>query len=255
MLGGKCSTCARDFDDLKSEEASPRVLKCLHTFCAGCCQQFAQVYRGLGISCPQCECFTELDEIGIPGLQINFYELHLLELKRKEELQHKKFACDNCDSENAEWRCLQCDDGCANLCSSCKTQHGQMKALRNHQLISLEDFKNSTSYKLDVFPCPKHPTELLEVYCADCRHPVCLICAVYDHSTHIRKTLEDGLKIEASEANRLIDDVSHLFERYEEETESVQQVAERLESQHTALSNDIKFMFQNLHSELQRRLW
>jgi hypothetical protein len=245
-----CLKCHRPF---AISSRQPKVLSCLHSFCAPCCLTLGQQNSGEVICCPCCQIYTSLGDNGIPGLRDNFAVLRVLELREKEEMKNMKFSCNNCESNEAIWRCMQCDSACSNLCDNCKVQHSQMKALRSHILVSIEEFKNSSSPSLDNFVCPIHTSEFLEVYCQDCRSPVCLTCAVYDHHSHIRKTVGDGFAVESEDISKNVTDLHRAYDSYEEETTGVISVREQLIEQHDDLSNYLTTAFKELHEALDER--
>lgn len=245
-----CLKCHRSF---AMTSRQPKVLSCLHSFCAPCCLALGQQNSGEVICCPLCQVYTELGENGIPGLRDNFAVLRILELKEKEEMKNMKFSCNNCENSEASWKCMQCDRACSNLCNECKVQHSQMKALRSHVLISIEEFKNSCPPTRDNFVCPLHTSEYLEVYCQDCRLPVCLTCAVYDHHTHTRKTLEDGFSVESEDIARHVTTLHSAYDTFELETQGVISIREQLIEQHDDLSNYLATAFKELHEALNER--
>lgn len=247
-----CEGCLQEYDNTRDKQ--PKVLNCLHTYCVSCCQNIAYKNEGRIIICPLCSYETDLNNKGINSLQVNYSILRILDIKKKEELNKLTLLCENCDKQEvANWRCQNCDEGCANLCDECKFQHTQMKALRSHILIPMDEFKKSTTYTRDNFTCQKHPTELLEVYCCDCRIAVCLTCAVYDHHLHTRKTIEDGLNIESTDITQNIHDVTDVYNIYEKETNSVEGISQNLNNQNELLKQNIKNLFQELHNMLYER--
>jgi hypothetical protein len=249
----QCPHCSQGYDDLIAS-SQPRVLHCLHTFCTNCCQTLAHHGTGKVIHCPLCSYRTELTENGIYGLDPNYAILKIIKLQKKIELMSQISTCDNCDVEVALWRCQNCDEGCANLCQECKSQHLQMKALRSHTFVTMEEYKQSNHlHSKDLFPCPKHPNEYLEVYCSDCHLAVCLTCAVYDHSQHCHRTVDDGLMIVQQQIQQEILDVVDVYQSYEVETNNITHIANNLNKQHEALKKNLSSLFGELQSQLHER--
>ena len=247
-----CENCFEEYSTHRDKQ--PKVLNCLHTFCSLCCQTIGYKNNGKIIICPLCNNETNLKEKGIGGLQVNYIILRQLEIKRKEELLKSNLKCENCNkSNNAIWRCLTCEEEYANLCEDCKLQHTQMKALRSHNIITINEYKTLTSYIKDKFQCNKHINEELEVYCYDCHQAICLTCAVYDHNNHSRKTIEDGLEIESSDIKQNIYNVTDLYNIYEKETKSVEDISQNLLNQNELIKKNITNTFQELHTMLQER--
>lgn len=247
-----CSNCTQPYDDSISS-TYPRLLSCLHTFCTNCCQNLAHKDTGKNIVCPSCSYATDLTDNGIHELQTNYAIIRQVKLFKKSQSMNQSLICNNCDLEIAIWRCQNCEDGCANLCNECKIQHLQMKALRSHILIPMEEYKQSNVHTRDLFPCHKHPNEYLEVYCCDCQIALCLTCAVYDHQQHQRKTIDDGLLIEQHNIQQDITDVTDVYDVYEKETDSIEGISTSLSKQNDALKQNISSLFHELHELLNDR--
>lgn len=245
-----CLKCHRPFT-ISSRQ--PKVLSCLHSFCAPCCLNLGQQHNGEVICCPCCTVYTEIGEHGIPGLRDNFAVMRVLEMKEKEQLRNALLSCNNCESNDANWRCMECDSTCCNLCDTCKVQHSQMKALRSHVVISMEDYKNSDVPIRDKFICPIHTSEYLEVYCCDCRQPVCLTCAVYEHQSHTRVTIANGQSIESKDINDLTGTLHTIYNSFEEEAGNIITIRKQLQEQHEELSVQLRDNFIRLREMLDDR--
>ena len=87
-------------------------------------------------------------------------------------------SCGQCQSVNAVSFCSKCQSF---LCELCNDAHKRMATFKGHTTVH-PDQANTLSAK----NCPKHPNEVLETYCTDCKSLVCQDCVLfscYEHKT------------------------------------------------------------------------
>ena len=87
-------------------------------------------------------------------------------------------SCGQCQSVNAVSFCSKCQSF---LCELCNDAHKRMATFKGHTTVH-PDQANTLSTK----NCPKHPNEVLETYCTDCKSLVCQDCVLffcYEHKT------------------------------------------------------------------------
>ena len=87
-------------------------------------------------------------------------------------------SCGQCQSVNAVSFCSKCQSF---LCELCNDAHKRMATFKGHATVH-PDQANTLSAK----NCPKHPNEVLETYCTDCKSLVCQDCVLfscYEHKT------------------------------------------------------------------------
>ena len=87
-------------------------------------------------------------------------------------------SCGQCQSVNAVIFCSKCQSF---LCELCNDAHKRMATFKGHATVH-PDQANTLSAK----NCPKHPNEVLETYCTDCKSLVCQDCVLfscYEHKT------------------------------------------------------------------------
>ena len=205
-----CTVCLETFKD-------PKVLPCLHTFCATCLERIVSGTRTIKsivvgpspdkpegiLTCPQCRKKHTIPEGGIRNFLTDFSIANsVLKAGRvKKQGEGEVLPCEECDSgEQAIAHCAQC---CSYLCEFCSGAHKRLKCYRDHDMTALQDLN------LETFPpkhhpqyCLQHPNELLKLYCKSCNILVCCNCIVVTHQGHtfasinreIRNKVEQILK-------------------------------------------------------------
>lgn len=114
-----CGVCNRMY-------RNPKLLPCLHTFCADCVRQlepFAARVNGDRLSedtvlCPDCDSEVDLPPAGVDGLTTD--HLALDEVFAETLLIQNNVLCDLCSDGDAGKRCEVC---CVNLCDFCSQAH------------------------------------------------------------------------------------------------------------------------------------
>ncbi|CAC5395551.1 unnamed protein product [Mytilus coruscus] len=92
-------------------------------------------------------------------------------------------SCGVCDSQNtttnADYWCPECDEG---LCSQCLKYHSASKALRNHGVISVDNYKQLPSSIANISPyCPQHDRKFKN-YCPQHESLCCPLCIQSNHA-------------------------------------------------------------------------
>ena len=179
-----CSLCRNVFK-------SPKILNCLHSFCAACLEQ--HIANALGqngqrhFQCPSCDLEIELPVGALTGQYANCYQddtfldkvIELLNALKEDKV------CDICDrrDENVpavNW-CMDCYDA---MCESCLKVHLHGKMTSGHVVMSIDEMRkipleNIMKQKSKV-PCQKH-NELITLFCVDCKDPLCVQCMAVAH--------------------------------------------------------------------------
>lgn len=247
----QCPNCKEQFS-LSSEDGAPKVLSCCHALCTKCCRLFAKSGADNTISCAVCAATTSVDTSRGVNMLLDHFPL-MNELKRLEIENCKagSMLCDNCDvSAQANWKCLQCDTGCANLCDACKAQHNGLKALRSHEVISLAEFAERSQHFIPT--CSIHE-EPIEVYCEDCVKTMCCSCAIHQHQAHTRCTISEGADIEKIDLARHIDTVTDVISRCHTEVDKINEIKSTLASQKESLQEEVSSSFAELYELLRAR--
>ncbi|CAM4604915.1 unnamed protein product [Leuciscus chuanchicus] len=185
-----CGVCNRMYRD-------PKILPCLHTFCADCVRQLEpfSVRRvngerrspednthghnsGSTILCPECDSEVNLPPSGVDGLTTD--HLALDEVFTETLLVDSSVLCDLCSDSDAGKRCEVC---CVNLCDFCSQAHRRQKRTSSHSIQSLQELKSQGRLTRPVL-CSLHPGQELRLFCEPCDLTVCLECAATFHRDH-----------------------------------------------------------------------
>ncbi|XP_048050206.1 tripartite motif-containing protein 45 [Megalobrama amblycephala] len=185
-----CGVCNRMYRD-------PKILPCLHTFCADCVRQLEpfSVRRvngerrspeddahghnsGSTILCPECDSEVKLPPSGVEGLTTD--HLALDEVFTETLLVDSSVLCDLCSDSGAGKRCEVC---CVNLCDFCSQAHRRQKRTSSHSIQSLQELKSQGRLTRPVL-CSLHPGQELRLFCEPCDLTVCLECAATFHRDH-----------------------------------------------------------------------
>ncbi|XP_066286426.1 E3 ubiquitin-protein ligase TRIM56-like [Branchiostoma lanceolatum] len=186
----QCTICCYNFKN-------PKVLPCLHTFCAHCLREWVQKNDGDTFPCPICREPVSLPPNGVEGLKDNFFLANLVKaVSEDNKVRHGQdgLLCTTCEEgKPATSRCSECAEF---LCESCESAHRLQRATKGHTLFTFEELKTG---KYDgVFrtrkapPCSKHSGEILKLYCRTCETPICNECALFEH----RDSQHDYTRIE-----------------------------------------------------------
>src|SRR6218665_1509845 len=183
----ECSICMSTFTD-------PRMLPCIHTFCFECLNRTGEAEQKKSeekMPGPLCRKEFMIPEVGMYGVQKNFFMENLLEFKTALQLGSSTIICEICNMKNerktvktpkATMRCMECQEY---YCEDCTKIHRFQKATKNHPMINIGSDKESeinrfVSTKLFT----KHIHKPLDYYCAECKKIVCVSCFVESHKLH-----------------------------------------------------------------------
>ncbi|XP_026882390.2 tripartite motif-containing protein 45 isoform X1 [Electrophorus electricus] len=186
-----CSVCSRMFRE-------PKLLPCLHTFCADCIRQIepfsapkvdgkstplgaeglAGDRNSVTVLCPECDSEVDLPSSGVDSLTTD--HLALDEVFMETLLIESSVSCDLCSDGEAGQRCEVCS---VNLCKFCSQAHRRQKRTSSHSIHSLEDLKAQGHLSRPVL-CSVHAGQELRLFCEPCDLPVCRECAAAFHREH-----------------------------------------------------------------------
>ncbi|KAI8489422.1 hypothetical protein Bbelb_328650 [Branchiostoma belcheri] len=182
----------------------PRVLPCLHTFCAACLEKLRTENE---ITCAICRKQVPLGAEGVSGLPPNFYVNSLLDFRNLQAKKRARVSCQMCESvASIEGTCWDCQHL---LCKNCITAHRNTPALKNHYIITLDDLKNprSRSQYTRAKNCTKHTDQRLIFYCQPCTKLVCRDCTITEHRpglNHDPKEVSEVAKTVKAELQTLL---------------------------------------------------
>ncbi|XP_056145943.1 tripartite motif-containing protein 45 [Lampris incognitus] len=183
-----CDVCKRLYRD-------PKILPCLHTFCADCIGQLEPVAVPGGVNgrrspspprdrpaatvlCPECDSEVDIPPSGADGLTTD--HLALDEVFLQTLLTGNCVVCDLCSDGHGEKRCEVC---CVNLCDFCSKAHRRQKRTASHTVQCLQELRAQGRLSRPVL-CSLHPGQELRLSCESCDLPVCLECAATFHRDH-----------------------------------------------------------------------
>jgi len=207
----ECSLCKDVFRE-------PKTLGCLHSFCLECLEtHYEKTHSNVNLKCPICRTpFQSLSRDQLANFSTDSFLFNALNtfdsLKNLgPEHDNQKLIC--LDGENdATSYCLDCQDY---YCETCTKAHKMTKVTKNHQLISIQEMKdegqiNSISKSTSQLYCQMHQQKEVELFCYDCKEPICSFC-VPQHPSHKILTLSDVIENEKQSLIDLINQVGFLF--------------------------------------------
>ena len=179
-------TCAICFDHYQD----PKILPCLHYFCADCLQRLA-ARVGQPVPCPECRREATFDDVR--DLLTPFFVNRMIGLhERVEKAEGRAEAlCELCKNRGkAEAFCRQCERF---VCAGCVKSHENMAdtILRGHVIVKLEQLKvggarDVIASEAPPRKCPEHD-DPLKVFCFTCNRLICRDCIVDGHTDHDHK--------------------------------------------------------------------
>ena len=171
----------------------PRILPCLHTFCANCIIKQAKQEKltetvqsgpsqekstGASICCPYCK--VQYSESIIRDAPPNRSAACLVQILNK-----KPPTCQVCEDTDCVSVALCYDCPCF-LCEECAKSHARQK--RDHKIKRLSEI-NDLQFCPSVLPifkiCPDHSTKPMKFYCQDDKSSICEECINEKHKGHV----------------------------------------------------------------------
>jgi len=246
----KCSVCLDTYIDAK-------LLPCFHSFCKKCLERLVvQDRNGCTLTCPNCCRTTPLPPAGVSGLQTDFHAEHLFEiqdllLKAKEP---QKTQCEKCEQSLATGFCRNCGQF---VCNKCTEIHKTWKELRTHQIASLNIVQNEAANLVPrtkkVVYCPKHPENVLKIYCETCGELICNDCTIRLHQGHNYDLVTDIFTKHKEEIVSRLQLVKQQLTTVKKAVQALNTRKMEIEDQRMAVEADIHKHIEHLHLALEQR--
>ena len=182
----ECSICREIFND-------PRQLPCIHTFCLKCLEDLENnkdkdKEKGDDLVCPLCRTSCKSPVGGVKGYPKNFF----IE-KVKNAVKVSRSKCDICEMKDSEtdapcemFYCIECKQRICGNC--CKSSHNKYALFKNHQLVDTGNGKNYSelvrTFDRDSSVCEEHVSEIIKMFCFDCKIAICAKCYTEGHKGH-----------------------------------------------------------------------
>jgi len=184
-----CAICQNLLND-------PKILPCLHSFCASCLKEWLGQLRKNELECPLCRGKVALSTPrDIEELPTHFSAVRFVEIVRMQDQASKKVTliCQNCEEEEAVSSCNEC---AVFLCNFCEKSHRKSKTTRDHEICSIDNMRKSPNKIPSSLPekpemCSIHPTKPLELYCRCEDVLICRDCIIKKHKDHDYDVISD----------------------------------------------------------------
>ncbi|XP_022310765.2 uncharacterized protein LOC111116071 [Crassostrea virginica] len=87
--------------------------------------------------------------------------------------------------KNGQFYCNDCHQP---MCEQCKDEHGKSSNNKNHDVVPYRQRK----HRLPIEKCKLHPTKNVDIFCKECKTPLCLKCFLTEeHKGHEFDDLEE----------------------------------------------------------------
>ncbi|XP_033641552.1 E3 ubiquitin-protein ligase TRIM56-like [Asterias rubens] len=239
----ECSICCSRYNH-------PKILDCLHSFCAPCLENYRRVQHpsSVKLPCPLCRRDTPLPKEGVLlGLKGNFNLTALVEeFTNQESLvrrQQSQIVCEVCEDEEANSRCIECKDY---LCGECQKAHRRAVKTKKHEIATLEDLRSGKacfkSKMRDEIPkCQNHPTQEVVFFCTTCQVLICHVCTALDHSntTHVYVYIEKAERLFRETAKILLSKATDSTAEFRSAKKVIDHAMQTLDGVIAAASADI----------------
>ena len=187
----ECCICQEQFNATKE----PKILKCLHTFCKSCLEDWLHQRAREKLSCPTCRQITECPDKNINSLPSNLFYKQMVEIVEaySGNGQGDPPHCGSCDErKSVDLYCSHCN---CFLCEDCSMAHKKLKALSSHHVKEIRNFKSSNvqEYARKLNFCNEHGDEV-RFYCEQCVTCICRDCAILEHRDHKFVSIDKGLE-------------------------------------------------------------
>ncbi|KAK2165942.1 hypothetical protein LSH36_44g11016 [Paralvinella palmiformis] len=235
-----CGICLERYNN-------PKVLPCLHTFCANCLQNYIPAHS-LSVTCPICRQQSILPEDGVLALQSNFFIINLMDIIENPNM------CTCCEKVRALSKCTDCEEY---LCDSCIDVHRSNASVNGgHHIVSLSELALSESEESRIAPlvCPNHDGQPLDFYCSACETAICEDCTDAEHRTHRTLLLTEAIEEHRENLRQMLERAATQIPSVRESLTSVRDVSDHLCQNYAEAQTQINETFDSLtHLLVQRK--
>jgi len=246
----ECSLCLETYTDAK-------LLLCFHSFCKKCLERLViQDQNGHTLTCPNCHRTTPLPPAGVSGLQTDFHVEHLFEIRDRlsKAKDPQKTQCEKCERSLATGFCRNCGQF---VCNTCTKIHKAWKELSTHQIASLnavqKEEANLVPPTKKVMFCPKHPKNILKIYCETCGELICSDCIIRLHQGHKYVPVTDTFPKHRNEIVSSLQPVKQQLATVNKAIQALDIRTKEIEDQRMTVEADIHKHIDRLHQALEQR--
>ncbi|XP_076466460.1 E3 ubiquitin-protein ligase TRIM56-like isoform X2 [Babylonia areolata] len=165
----------------------PKTIPCLHSFCEQCLNDYISNCRelqGHRFPCPVCKQVVDCPDPSLPrgqwgsAFKASFFLNDLADCLKRAAAPPLTAPCSLCDKANAVRFCLDCDH---KLCAFCHSVHGKIPTSSGHEVVDYSDSNRPEVHRRRKRFCTAHADRVLELYCPQCRTPLCPMCHLTFH--------------------------------------------------------------------------
>ena len=222
-----CSICLE-------EAVDPRALSCQHTYCLNCLKLYSStddnkksLEQNKKIPCPTCRNPCPVSDGRIEGLPTSFIFSQLkdatgsrthdvTEVTGKGRTSVGMCSSSECADEVAVSYCKTCDY----VCCACADDHKTVRILKKHKLISLDEAAQMIRDRLPA--CPDHPEQTLQLYCEQCKIPLCFVCHALKHAQHRCEAMKNKVSNSKDELNIILEQTGSMLKESERTAKTIQ---------------------------------
>ncbi|XP_062567236.1 E3 ubiquitin-protein ligase TRIM56-like [Saccostrea cucullata] len=260
-IAGNVFDCPICLEQMKT----PKYLPCLHTFCEVCLNAYIETSMEstinaskIDFACPICRKRVNPPNQDLPmkDWTKNFPDNYLLLTLMEKSGDHSENcgACwrQNRTSKSSFW-CVSCAHP---VCADCKNVHLMFNAIKNHRIITLEEFRNQDIFPEIEYYCDQYSGKTVEVFCVDHTKLCCSVCFATKHRSCVDvKSLEDISETRNSkEDDMLLEQLRELIQDTNEMEKEFQKLKQNLKQESEATVEKVTQEVEKTKNLLARKL-
>ncbi|XP_033119557.1 tripartite motif-containing protein 2-like [Anneissia japonica] len=236
----ECAICLKRLQN-------PKSLNCLHSFCLACLEDW--VKKKGKLTCPTCTKSFPIPEGGLQKIPPNTFLNNLLETHQRYDKPAGDHITKCVCGKAEEYYCQDCRHY---LCSSCRDYHKMLPISANHKLHAVEDVRSMTPQDFALLNpplCSLH-SKPFELYCQDCKTPICIHCTFINHKMwegkHKTISISDAFQTFKETSSTLEKSAQCCKDKLEEGLEAVIQTSTKLDESRKTSLQDIDRLVQEM---------